>query len=234
MTRLLAAMACDVRLQYRNGFYAAAAFVAVLLVALLRWMPDEIWAWLLPPLVLFNMQINTFYFIAGLVLLEKAEGSLEALVVSPLRRWEYLTSKVLTLALLSLVEAAAFVVLSHGARFNAFWLAAGVLMAAGMLCTYGFLVVARYDSINEYLFPSVLYTAILALPLLDYFDVWPGPWVYFHPVQAPLVLLEAAFGTVPGWEIAYAALYGGLWVGVLGVLAVRAFERFVVAREGVR
>ena len=83
MSRLPAAVACDVRLQYRNGFYAAAAFVAVVLVVLLRWLPPETLRLLLPALVLANMQVNTFYFVAGLVLLEKAEGSLEALVVTP-------------------------------------------------------------------------------------------------------------------------------------------------------
>ena len=83
MRRLAAALACDARLQYRNGFYAAAAFVAVALVLLLRWVPQGYLGWLMPALVLTNMQVNTFYFVGGLVLLEKGEGSLEALVVTP-------------------------------------------------------------------------------------------------------------------------------------------------------
>ena len=113
-------------------------------------------------------------------------------------------------------------------------MAAGVALTAALYCLYGFLVVARYDSINEYLFPSMLYTSVLSLPLLDYFGVWETPLVYLHPVQAPLVLLEAAFRPVAAWELVYGVLYGGLWVGVMGGLAVRAFGRFVVAREGVR
>ena len=234
MRRLAAAIACDARLQYRNGFYAAAAFVAVALVLLLRWVPQGYLGWLMPALVLTNMQVNTFYFLGGLVLLEKGEGSLEALVVTPLRRGEYLASKVLTLAFMSLVEALAIVALGYGTAFNPWALAVGVALTASLYCLYGFLVVARYDSINEYLFPSMLYTSVLSLPLLDYFGVWETPLVYLHPVQAPLVLLEAAFRPVDAWERVYGVLYGGLWVGLMGVLAVRAFGRFVVAREGVR
>lgn len=234
MRRLLAALACDARLQYRNGFYAAAGFVAVALILLLRLVPAPYVGWLMPALVLTNMQVNTFYFIGGLVLLEKGEGSLEALVVTPLRRHEYLASKVITLGVMSLAEALAIVLLAHGTGFRLVPLAAGVGLTAALYCLYGFLAVARYDSINEYLFPSMLYTSVLSLPLLDYFGVWETPLMYLHPVQAPLVLLEAAFRPVAAWEVAYGVLYGLAWVVPMGLLAVRAFRRFVIAREGVR
>ena len=233
MRRLLAAMACDARLQYRNGFYAAAAFVAAALVVMLRWLPPDALRFLMPALVLSNMQVNTFYFIGGLVLLEKAEGSLEAVVVTPLRPREYLASKVLTLGLLSLAEALAIVIASHGLGFNPWPLAAGVLLTAALFSLYGFAVMARYDSINEFLIPSVFYAAVLSLPFLDYFGIWEGPLVYLHPVQAPLVLLEAAFHPLPAAEVAYGVLYGLLWVAPMAAWGVRAFRRFVVAREGV-
>jgi fluoroquinolone transport system permease protein len=234
MRRLLAALACDTRLQYRNGFYAAAAFVAGVLVLLLRWLPVGYRGWLLPPLVLTNMQINTFYFIGGLVLLEKAEGSLEAVVVTPLRPREYLASKVLSLAGLSLAEALAIVLASYGTGFDPWPLAVGVVLVAALYCLYGFLVVVRYDSINEYLFPSMVYTSVLSLPLLDYLGIWESRLFYLHPVQAPLVLLRAAFHPVATWQMAYGVLYGGLWVVPLAMLGGRAFRRFVVAKEGVR
>ena len=111
-------------------------------------------------------------------------------------------------------------------------LATVLALSAALFCLYGFLVVARYDSINEYLFPSMLYTSVLSLPLLDYFGVWETPLMYLHPVQAPLVLLEAAFRPVAAWEVAYGVLYGLAWVVPMGLLAVRAFHRFVVTREG--
>ena len=85
LRRLRAAMKADARLQQRNGFYAAAAFVAVCMIPLLRRVSPDGLILLLPPLVLLNMQVNTFYFMGGLVLLEKAEGSLQALTVTPLR-----------------------------------------------------------------------------------------------------------------------------------------------------
>ena len=85
--RLLRTIVIDVRLQFRNGFYYASAFVAVVLVLFLSQLRAvDLGPWW-PAIILENLVINAFYFMAGLVLLEKGEGTLEALVVTPLRDW---------------------------------------------------------------------------------------------------------------------------------------------------
>ncbi|MBK6769564.1 MAG: ABC transporter permease [Ardenticatenales bacterium] len=232
MRRLLAATRHDVRLQVRGGFYAAAAFVALCMIPLLRLLPAATLTTVLPSLVLLNMQVNTFYFIGGLVLLEKAEGSLQALAVSPLRPWEYIAAKVASLALLSTLEAGAIVLATHGPRFDALFFAAGVGLTAVLFALYGFVAVARYSSINAFLFPSLVYTAVLGLPVFDVLGIWPHPAWLLHPVRAPLVLLEAAFRPEPAWRIGYAIGYGALSSVALGWFALRAYERHVVARGG--
>ncbi|MBR9990063.1 MAG: ABC transporter permease, partial [Gemmatimonadetes bacterium] len=76
MRRLRATLLCDVRLQLRNGFYYATAFMLLVWALILAWLPAADLRWILPPLVLGNLVINTFYFLAALVLLEHDEGSL--------------------------------------------------------------------------------------------------------------------------------------------------------------
>jgi len=178
------------------------------------------------------MQVNTFYFIGGLVLLEKSEGSLQALAVSPLRPWEYIAAKVASLALLSVLEAGVIVLATHGPRFDVLFFAVGVGLTAVLFALYGFVAVARYSSINAFLFPSMVYTAVLGLPVLDVLGIWPHSAWLLHPVRAPLVLLEAAFQPVPAWRIGYAIGYGAVSSVALGWLALGAYERHVVARGG--
>lgn len=234
MNRLLATIRWDIQLQFRNGFYYASVFVALIWIALLTQAPGLDLNLLLPAFILGNLVMNTFYFIAGLVLLEKGEGTLEAQVVTPLRTWEYLASKVITLTLLSLVECLAIVSFSYGLGFRMIPLLLGITLLAVLYCLYGFVVVARYDSINEYLFPSVFYTTILSIPLLDYFGLVKSWLFYLHPIQAPLVLLQAAFQPVPSWQIVYGLAYAALWSALIYEMTRRAFYRFIVAREGVR
>ncbi len=230
MRRLFASLRCDLRLQYRNGFYYAAAFVVGVWVLMVQRLPALDWGVLLPVVILNNLLISTFYFLGGLVLLEKGEGTLEAQVVTPLRTGEYLASKVITLTLLSLVENLILVGALVGREFRVLPLTAGTLLAGAIFCLLGFLAVARYDSINEYLLPSMLYTTVLLLPLFPYFGIGESPLVYLHPVQAPLVLLQGAFRPVPALEMVYGVLYAALWIGVLYLASRRAFLRFIITR----
>lgn len=231
--RLFLATVQDVRLQFRNGFYYASAFVATILVLALLQLPAiDLKPWW-PAIILENLVINSFYFMSGLVLLEKGEGTLEALVVTPLRDWEYLAAKSLSLTMLSLAETLVVLLLIQGLSFHWGWLMIGLLLQIGIFALYGFFVVARYDSISEFLLPSVLWTFGYSLPLLHYFNLWRSPLMFLHPIQAPLVLIEAAFRPVPGWQIVYGVLYGGLWLGLAFLAARRAFHRFVIRKEGV-
>lgn len=234
MKRLLATIKMDLRLQFRNGFYYAAAFVAVIMIVLLNQIPAGSEGLALPMVIMTNALINAFYFMAGLVLLEKGEGSLESLVVTPLRPGEYLASKAITLTILTLAENIVIVALTYG--LYAQWLAliAGISLLVPFMVFVGFIAVSRYDSINEFLFPSALYVLALSLPVFSYVGLLPGRWIYLHPVQASLQLLQEAFYPVGTLKVLYGLAYAALWVVVGYYFARRSFHRFVVLKVGTR
>ena len=231
MKRLLATMHCDALLQVRNGFYSATAFVVLIWSLVLFQLPDLDFGWLLPALVAGNLLLNTFYFVGGLVLLEKDEGTLEARTVTPLRTREYLAAKGITLTLLALVENLIIVALFRGFRFDLLPLVAGIVLASGIYVLAGFIAVVRYGSINEFLMPSVVYTSLLTFPLLPYLGQWEHGLLYLHPLQAPLVMLRAAFEPVPAWQLIYSIGYGGASITLAYIWSRRAFVHFVIAGE---
>jgi fluoroquinolone transport system permease protein len=232
MRRLFTTMRCDVISQARYGFYIATAFVLVVCAVAISRLPALNLRWLLPPFVLGNLLMTAFYFIGGLILLEKSEGVLDAQAVTPLRTWEYLASKICTLTLLGLIENLVFVILFVGFRFSLPQFSAGVLLTSALYCLAGVMVVVRYDSINQYLMPSALYTALLSAPLAPYFIGWDHWLLYLHPVHAALLLTQSAFQTAPGWLIAYGILYPTLWIGLLATFSLHAFQRFIIAEAG--
>lgn len=232
MTRLLVTAAWDVRLQLRNGFYYATGIMIMFWIVLLRLLPEHILRPLMPPLVLVNLVINTFYFVGGLVLLEKREGTLQAQVVTPLRIWEYLTAKVATLALLSLAENLLIVLALFGTSVDLLPVAVGIAAASALFTLAGLMAVARFDSINEYLLPSMLYVMVLIAPLLASF-AGPGIWpLYLHPLQAPLVLLQAGFRPEPVGRLLYGVIFSLAWMVPGYYWARNAFNRHIIAREG--
>lgn len=229
MRRLLASIRCDVRLQLRNGFYHAAGFVVAVWALLLYGARGLAWGAVLPALVMGNLVMSTFYFMGGLVLLERGERSLEARVTTPLRTGEYLASKVLTLTALAVVENLLLSLVLAGTGVRILPLVAGSALAAALFSLAGFVAVVRYRSINEYLLPSVAYSSALLLPLFAYFGVGASPLMYLHPLQAPLVLLQAAFRPVSAGEMGYGVLYAAAWIALFFHAARGAFRRFVVA-----
>ena len=166
MTRLAATLQTDVRVQLRNGFYLATAFVVACSIAILRWLPSDVAALLLPVVLLENIVINTFYFVSALLLLERGEGTLNAQSVTPLRRDEYLASKVMTLTALSLVESLLIATAVTGLDGRLLMMSLGIALAAMLFCLSGVALIVHYESINEFIMPSVLYTAVLSLPIL--------------------------------------------------------------------
>lgn len=223
MTRFMATMRCDVTLQMRNGFYAVTIFLTVLWAALLAQAPTGI-RWALPPMLVGNLLVGAFYFVGGLVLLEKAEGTPAALAVSPLRAAEYLLSKTLSLTFLALLETTVIAGAATNWRFDIAPVVLGTILASALYCLSGYIAVARYSSINEYLLPSGLYIAILWIPLMTYLGNW-RPWLlYLHPMTAPMALFEAAVTSAPWWYVPYGVLYGAAWVALLFALARRTYD----------
>ncbi len=229
MNRLFATIRVDARVQFRNGFYYAVVFFLLCWFVVLTQLPEVDWGYVLPVVVFGNLTAVSFYFMAGLVLLEKAEGTLEAQVVTPLTAWEYVVSKIVTLAALSLVEHLVIAWSAYGAGVGLVAFVSGVVVAGTLYSLVGFIAVARYDSINEYMFPSVLLVVVVSLPILHYVGVWEPVVMYLHPFQAPLVLLKGAFQPIDAREWVYALTSAVVWIAVLFRLGQRAFARFLVA-----
>ena len=234
MSRFVATLRNDVRLQLRYGFYAAGAFVAAIWIAILSQLPPGGVRVALPAFLFLNGLTTTFFFVAGLVLFEKREGVLAALVVTPLREGEYLAAKVTTLTLLATLEGLVIVLLGWGTELRLGPIVLGSLIVGVLYTLFGFLVVFRYDSINEFLLPGSLFMAVVQLPVSSSFGVWEAPYFWLWPTKGALLLFQAGFAPLGAVEWAYALLYSSLWIAVLVGLVRRAFRRFVVRAEGVR
>lgn len=233
MNRWLTAMRWDVVRQFRSGFYYASGFFVLVWAAVLMPLPAGTLnlPLLLPPVLAINLVAVSFYYISALVLLEKGEGSLAAVAVSPLRTGEYLGSKAATLTLLGMAESGLLVGLIYGLGVRP-WLLVGLGLLCALYALLGFAAVARYDAINSYLLPSIGYVIGLTLPLVGYFGFWHSPLFWLHPIQPALTLLAGGWRPLAPWEIGYGLGAGVAWCAVAYGLAARAFRKFVVRTAG--
>lgn len=232
INRLIPTLVVDFRQQVRYGFIVASLFTMIVFIAMLSQLDHKGSLLFVPIFIISNMMIGTYFFIGGMVLFEKGEGVLQALIVTPLRVEEYLGSKVLTLTALALVENIAIVTVIFGTGYNVLLLIVGTLLTAVMYVLTGFVIVSRFKSISEYLLPSAFVYVAFMLPFIDYLKIFETPLVYLHPMQAPLVLMKAAFVPVEAWQLAYGVLYSLIIIAVVFVLSKRAFNKHIVNRQG--
>lgn len=232
MNRLLATMQLDLRLQVRYKVYlivigAALAISAALSSAL---TPGQL-QFFMPILILAGVSMTTVFLVGFLVLLERNEGTLDVVLVTPLRPNEYLASKLITLTSLALLESAIFAVVAYGLGFSAGWLILSVVMRGAMGVAVGVWVGVRYRSITRFLFPAIIASLAFDIPVLWYLELWPTPLFYLWPSMPPLLLAKAAFLGVDGFQIIYAVVYGLLIVGITLYGASQAIDRYVVRGE---
>lgn len=232
MNRVLSATLLDLRLQRRYGFLYAAAFITLIWIVLVRLFPADLLDLALPFIIFVDLGVVGFYFIAGMVLFEKGEHTLEALVVTPLRFGEYLAARLATLTLLALVMSLVVVVSVYGFGFNIIWLLLGTVFTSLIGLLVGFISVAPYRTISAYLLPSQLYFLPFNLPIIDYLGWWEHPVFYLIPTQGSLLLLRGAFEPLAAWQVVYAIGYQVLWIGLLVWVAHWMFNRYIVARQG--
>ncbi len=219
----------DVRLQIRYGFYAVYAILTVGFILGLRVLGPGLRTDAAVLLIVTDPTVLGFYFIASLVLFEKGEGVLDALVVSPLGVRGYLASKVLSLALLATTSGTLAAVLGHGAVSNLPVLVVGILLSAALFVLIGFVAVARFDSINAYFISAAGWGTVLFLPLFEYVGFVETPLFYLLPAKPAIVLVHAGFSPIAAWELAYALGYLLLGNVVAYVWASRAFRRHIVS-----
>lgn len=226
MKRLLATLRLDVKLQARNQLYLIGVGVAVLMGLMVRYLvPVEYIGRGLAAFFVLGLGGTTFMFGASMLLLEKAEGTLEALRITGITTADYVGSKAITLTLFAIVESA--IVYAISARgvptdFGVLFVGAGVLGVFYTLVGVG--LAAPYQVVTQFLLPTGTFVAmVLQLPFLSLVGVGPDWLWYLIPTQAPLLLLQGAFEPLEPWQWAYAT---GMSIAMVTAAATVCWRRF--------
>ena len=242
MKRLLSTIKNDMTIQLRNNLYTigiGAALLTAAVVALLaapHHLPGTV-----PAILLVVSGGSTLLYVAGMILFEKDEGTINAVTVSPLRTGEYLWSKVLSLTFLATVESA--VIVGGTMVLMRWWsdtpqdltmpnlaLLLSGMVAIGVIYTLiGIVIVVRYDKITDYLIPMAVVAMILQLPMFYFLGWVVQPWLLAIPTSAPGMIMQGAYLELTANQWLYAILYTALLIGISAMWAYRAFQTHVIS-----
>ena len=218
MKRLWNAFLSDVRYQWRYGFYFIYGFLTVCFIVVLRLLPADWRQTALVVTLLADPALLGLFFIGGLMQLERGEGILDALFSSPLRPWEYIASKALSLGFISTAVSVIVALGSGVTGVHYALLVPSVLLSSMCFTLIGLAVSVNLKSMNAFLSIDGLWEAVLLMPpLLLMFGVafWP---LEVFPGSVALRLVQAAAGayTASALQIILLILWaaGAFWMAL--------------------
>lgn len=230
MKKLITTVLWDLRLEIQYQIVTVAALVTALYVLIFLNIPGN-YDQVLVTLIFSDPALLGFMFIGGLVLFEKGAGTLQALVVTPLKIWQYLWSKIISLTLIALPCSVAMAMAGHGWQFRYAYFLLGVILTSCLFVLIGFIGVARVKTLNQYLIVVPMFLTPFFLPLFNFFGVTHSFWFYLIPSQASLILLEAGFSSeVATEEIFYAIIYLLICIGLAYVFARRSYIKYIIRK----
>jgi fluoroquinolone transport system permease protein len=241
MKRLCSLIITDIKVQIRNKLYAVGIGVSLVLAVGLSQLADPVKLYaVVPALILVVIGATTMLYVAGLIIFEKDEGTLNATIVSPVTTTEYLSSKVITLTSLATLETiimvgGAFFIMSFSSAITLpsfSILLFGVITIAVLYTLIGIILVVRFNKITDYLMPMALVISVLQLPFIHFWGVVEHIGFLILPTSAPTMLMQGAFTNLTTWQWIYGLGYSSSLILVLAFWTSRAFNTHVVNRVG--
>ncbi|MDC7124088.1 MAG: hypothetical protein PQJ46_00875 [Spirochaetales bacterium] len=180
--RMIAALNADIRFQFKQGFYLVYVLITIVYMVIINCLPENLSGIIIPVIVFADPATIGFFFIGGMVMLEKEQGILQYLSVTPLRSKEYLLSKILSLGLIGSAAAVVITLLTSDSIVHWGALVIGVLLSSIFFTLYGFLATVKCKTINEYFIRMIPYLLFIILPcfsLISFknsmiFNIFPG------------------------------------------------------------
>jgi len=228
--RIVNALKADVRFQFKQGFYLVYILLTLLYMIVLGVLPVE-WKSTIIPLVLFSdPSMVGFFFIGALVMLEKVQGVIQYVVVTPLRSLEYLLAKVFSLTILAIAATIMITLATYGFDLNWFLLIIAVILTSSFFVFFGFIVAVRCTTLNQYFIRMIPYLLFIVLPCFSLIG-FPYAWLFnIFPSVAGLKLVYGAFKGIDFLSAAAYAVYLLLANLVIARYVEKIFDR--MATEG--
>ncbi len=228
MRRLLRTIVWDLLLQLRYQIFTVAIVITAAYTLVFKLLARDGFDEILVLIIFSDPVMIGFIFIAALVLFEKGSGTIDALIVTPLRKSEYLLSKVISLGLIATICSLIMAIAGHGWYLNYFYFIYGTVLTSSIFTLIGFIGVSRVKSMNQFVIIIPFFLIPFVLPLLNFFKLTSTWILYLIPTQSFLDLLWASFHTVPAGRIIFAMIYLPIWLGLAYYLALRAFDRNII------
>ncbi len=232
MTKFLNQLSSQFLILHRNRLIIISLVLTILYVAILLLLQNLPNVEQFLVLLIYNDPAIIGLFFVGLsVIMEKNDGVLVALFVTPINHHHYLISRILSLSIIGTLCAVGMGLALTGEQWNLAWwpFVAGVFFTCIIFSIVGVMLVSYSLEFLHFMLRSIPFLLGLSLPLLNYFQLTDIALFQVVPIQGPLNLIISGFGheSSHGQIVLSIAMSTG-WIIVLYALAHQIFRRRII------
>lgn len=229
--RLLHAVWADMRFQLKQGFYLVYVLITIMYLIILSFLPKDALSVALPLVVFSDPSVLGLFFIGGIIMLEKVQGVLTVIVVSPLRTIEYILSKVISLAFISVLAAFAITGFSHFESVSWLLVFLSTILTSGIFTLCGIMINAGCQTVNQYMIKTIPYMLLFVLPCFSLIG-FPYSWLFtIVPSVAALRLMLGAYMGIPFYEALVLVMYLAGMNYLFLRWTIRVFENKIIYQD---
>ncbi len=191
-------------------------FVVALIWVLALYLMDAAMLRTMFTTVLYLDAVSMPMLLVGVSLyFERQEGSLKSMLVAPIARSTYVTSKLLVLILSGIITLAVLYIYGRffrGLDVHLLGLIVTVVLCAAFHTLLGFLATYRSKDFTSLLMNVMAYMLLLGIPvILEFMGLFNHRFLtallYALPTKAVMVMLSSSVNNSFNWEFVYGLLY---------------------------
>jgi len=201
----------EITLQWRQGFWLVYFVVSALYILVLVNIPRENRMMVSLIMVLTDTSMLGVLFMGALVLLEKQQGMVHSLFVTPLEPSRYIWSKTLSLSLIAVMMSILVYLPVWQFSTYSLLLLLTVALTAGTFALLGLGLAAGVETINQYFGIQMAASMLLLLPVVPYLLLGQYPAFIVLPYIASLDLMLGVIHPLPAWRMITDLLFLTAW-----------------------
>lgn len=217
----------DIKFQYKYGFYYLYLLLAFLFAAITNMTPASFKSKTAAIIIFTDPATLGIFFMGAIILLEKSQRVLDSLAVAPIKIWEYIGAKVISLSIISTAVGIVLTVVSGSSSI--FIIASGTFLGSVLFTLLGISIAAKTSSLNSFIIATI--PAMLCLLLPGFFELfgYESSIFNYHPGNSILRLVS---GNSPSLLLELAVILP--WIAFFYIIAYRRVTKMLKTVGGIK
>ena len=176
----------DISIQIRSGFWTVYTVIGIVYILILVNLPVDIRDDVAVYLIYSDTSVLGLIFVGALVLLEKQQGVLQSMSVTPLKLNKYIFSKVLSLTILSIIISSAVWIIPQKSLHGYVLLLPPLIFSSFINTMFGIGFASGVSTFNQFIARVLLGSLIFIVPVIPMLVLKGTGWLIIFPMNATI------------------------------------------------